>query len=285
MPPKSKNPLPTDEIKKLKSALKARAGQDGIDELSKACSEGTTEKKREILNKYIADRTLTFRFEVSQETEHSKTESSTTSGRWMTLKQIAQREGMALDDPHLPLVVKDLRVRDHENPALAAENVKQYRVEKQKDEVANAQKEATTLRGTAVGMERVKKTTASSSGKQALQLGGAVVKVNWISAMKGVKKNIATALKEAMHLMNLSQKHRSTIDDVSEKTTLKNAQKILQDCIEATEDLVQAAVDNETDHTRMTECLAALQRTNACFKDVLYHVAPRAKPAVTKDAK
>ena len=145
MPPKSKNPLPTDEIKKLKSALKARAGQDGIDELSKAYSEGTTEKKREILNKYIADRTLTFRFEVSQKTEHSKTESSTTSGRWMTLKQIAQREGMALDDPHRPLVVKDLRMRDHENPALAAENVKQYRVEKQKDEVANAQKEATTF--------------------------------------------------------------------------------------------------------------------------------------------
>ena len=97
--------MPTAEIKKLKSALKARQGQEGIDELSKAYSEGTTEKKREILNKYIEDRTLSFRFEVAQETEFSKTESSITTGRWMTLKQIAQREGMALDDPHLQLVI------------------------------------------------------------------------------------------------------------------------------------------------------------------------------------
>lgn len=285
MPPKSKNPLPTAEIKKLKSALKARQGQEGIDELSKAYSEGTTEKKREILNKYIEDRTLSFRFEVAQETEFSKTESSTTTGRWMTLKQIAQREGMALDDPHLQWVIKNLPVRDHENPELAAEDVKQYRVEKMKDEVANSHKEATTLRSTAVGMERVKKTAATTSAPTAAVTNGPEVKINWVAAMRGIRKNISTALKEAMQLMSLSQQHRSSIDATSDKNTLKNAQGILQECIEATEDMVAAAVDNETDHTRMTECLGALQRTNGCFKDVLYHVAPRAKPAEKEDTK
>ena len=84
--------------------------------------------------------------------------------------------------------------------------------------------------------------------------------------------------------MSLSQKHRSSIDATSDKNALKNAQNILQDCIEATEDLIAAAADNETDHTRMTECLAGLQRTNACFKDVLYYVAPRAKPAEKKES-
>ena len=130
MPPKSANPLPVAETKKLKHVLKARSGEAGIDELAQRYSAGSTEDKRAILNKYIADRTLSFRFEIAQETELARMEGSTTSGRWMTLKQIAQQEGMQLDDPHLPLVIKDLPERDHENPALAAENVKQYRVEK-----------------------------------------------------------------------------------------------------------------------------------------------------------
>ena len=35
MPPKSANPLPVAEIKKLKQVLKARAGEPGIEELGK----------------------------------------------------------------------------------------------------------------------------------------------------------------------------------------------------------------------------------------------------------
>ena len=145
MPPKSANPLPVAEIKKLKAVFKARSGEAGIDELAQRYSAGSTEDKRAILNKYIADRTLSFRFEIAQETELARMEGSTTSGRWLTLKQIAQQEGMQLDDPHLPLVIKDLPERDHENPALAAEDVKQYRVEKFKDHVSNQHKEAQLL--------------------------------------------------------------------------------------------------------------------------------------------
>ena len=170
MPPKSANPLPVAEIKKLKHVLKARSGEAGIDELAQRYSAGSTEDKRAILNKYIADRTLSFRFEIAQETELARMEGSTTSGRWMTLKQIAQQEGMQLDDPHLPLVIKDLPERDHENPALAAENVKQYRVEKFKDHVSNQHKEATVFRNTAMGMERVRK--PGSQPSSALSVGG-----------------------------------------------------------------------------------------------------------------
>ena len=82
MPPKSANPLPVAEIKKLKHVLKARSGEAGIDELAQRYSAGSTEDKRAILNKYIADRTLSFRFEIAQETELARMEGSTTSGRW-----------------------------------------------------------------------------------------------------------------------------------------------------------------------------------------------------------
>ena len=53
---------------------------------------------------------------------------------------------MMLDDPHLLLILKDLPERDHENAALAAENVKQYSYEKFTDDVSNAHKEATVLK-------------------------------------------------------------------------------------------------------------------------------------------
>lgn len=286
MPPKCTNPLPVNEIKKLKAVLKARSGQAGIDELAAEYSQGSTEDKRLILNRFIADRTLSFRHEISQDTRLSRTESSSTVGRWLTLKQIAQREGMKLDDPHLKILVKDLKVRDHENPALAAEDVKQYRMEKQKDEVANAQEEATTFRNTVAGMERVKKAASASTAAGAAPSKNAAggVQVNWTTALKGVKKNITGGLKEAMNVMSSSQKHRSTIESSSDKTTLKDAQKILQDCIEATEDIVAASADTELDHERLKDCLQALLRTTMAFKDVLYHVAPKAKPIV-KEAK
>jgi len=282
MPPKCTNPLPVNEIKKLKAVLKARSGQAGIDELASEYSQGSTEEKRLILNRFIADGTLSFRHEISQDTRLSRTESSSTIGRWLTLKQIAQREGMQLDDPHLQLVVKDLKERDHVNPALAAEGVKQYRTEKQKEEVANAHEEATTFRNTAAGMERVKKAASASNsgaaGPSTNAAGG--LQVNWTTALKGVKKNITGGLKEAMNVMSSAQKHRSSIESASDKMSLKDAQKILQECIEATEDIVAASADTELDHERLKDCLQALLRTTMAFKDVLYHVAPKAKPVV-----
>ena len=84
-------------------------------------------------------------------------------------------------------------------------------------------------------MERVKKTAATTSAPTAAVTNGPEVKINWVAAMRGIRKNISTALKEAMQLMSLSQKHRSSIDATSDKNTLKNARGILQECIEATE--------------------------------------------------
>ena len=289
MPPKSANPLPVAEIKKLKHVLKARSGEAGIDELAQRYSAGSTEDKRAILNKYIADRTLSFRFEIAQETELARMEGSTTSGRWMTLKQIAQQEGMQLDDPHLPLVIKDLPERDHENPALAAENVKQYRVEKFKDHVSNQHKEATVFRNTAMGMERVRKpgsqpsSALSVGGKGGGKASGAGLVINWNTANKGIKKNISAGLKDAMQAMSVSQKFRSSIETSSDKVALKDGQKILQESIEATEDIVEATLDTEIDHLRLKESLQALLKTTMAFRDLLYHVAPKAKPTPKED--
>jgi hypothetical protein len=286
MPPKSANPLPVAEIKKLKQVLKARAGEAGIEELGKKYSEGTSEEKRAILNKFIADRTLSFRFEMSQDTELARLEASTTSCRWLTLKQIAQQEGMQLDDPHLPLVIQDLPERDHENPALAAENVKQYRVEKLTDHVSNQHKEATLFRNTAVGMERVKKHASSASSLGGTGGGKAVsagLQINWTTAIKGIKKNMSAGLKDAMHAMSLSQKYRSSIETVCDKGALKDGQKILQESIEASEDIMAATTDTEGDHERLKESLQALLQTTMAFKDLLYHVAPKAKPSPKED--
>jgi hypothetical protein len=274
------------EIKKLKQVLKARAGEAGIEELGKKYSEGTSEEKRAILNKFIADRTLSFRFEMSQDTELARLEASTTSCRWLTLKQIAQQEGMQLDDPHLPLVIQDLPERDHENPALAAENVKQYRVEKLTDHVSNQHKEATLFRNTAVGMERVKKHASSASSLGGTGGGKAVsagLQINWTTAIKGIKKNMSAGLKDAMHAMSLSQKYRSSIETVCDKGALKDGQKILQESIEASEDIMAATTDTEGDHERLKESLQALLQTTMAFKDLLYHVAPKAKPSPKED--
>eukprot|EP00435_Cladocopium_sp_Y103_P038191 s421_g10.t1 len=230
-----KQPLPPADIKRLKSALKSRAGQAGVDELAEAYSSGTSEQKREILNKFIDDRTMSWRFELVQRTTLAREESSTVTGRWLTKKQIAMKEGMELTDPHLEIVLRNLVERDHENPLLAQEGVKQYRMETAKDATVKKQSESTEVVNAASGMDRLKKVPAAGTKAIAAPAGLSTstggIQVNWTNAMKGMKKTVATSLKEACGLIASSQKNRSGIEVASDKIALREGQRILQEAV------------------------------------------------------
>ena len=88
-----------------------------------------------------------------------------------------------------------------------------------------------------------------------------------------------------MQAMSVSQKFRSSIETSSDKVALKDGQKILQESIEATEGIVEATLDTEIDHLRLKESLQALLKTTMAFRDLLYHVAPKAKPTPKEDKK
>eukprot|EP00435_Cladocopium_sp_Y103_P055409 s2754_g18.t1 len=281
-PKKVKEVLPAADIKRLKSALKNKAGQAGVDELA----NGTSEEKREILNKFAEDRTLSWRFELAQKTSLSREESSAVKGRWLTRKQIAMKEGMELNDPHLDIVLKGLPERDHENPLLAQEGVKQFRLEISKDKIAKKQSESTEVTNAAAGMDRLKK--APASGSKALPAAAGVptsyggIQVNWTTAMKGMRTTAANSLKEACGLIASSQKHRSGIENASDKVALREGQRILQEAVEAIEDIQAASQDTQEDHKRLLETSQQLTESIGCFRDLLHHVAPKSKP-VEKD--
>jgi hypothetical protein len=70
---------------------------------------------------------------------------------------------------------------------------------------------------------------------------------------------------------------------VCDKGALKDGQKILQERIEASEAIMAATTDTEGAHERWKESLQALLQTTMAFKDLLYHVAPKAKPSPKED--
>ena len=137
-------------------------------------------------------------------------------------------------------------------------------------------------------MEKVKKPGSSVAIGSGLGRGRgtgspASIQVNWTTAIKGLKKNIQGSLKDAVAQIALAQKHRSSTESGNEKASLKDGQKILQESIEATEDILDATPDTELGHERLKDCLQALLRTTMAFKDLLYHVAPKAKPIAKED--
>ena len=73
MAPKAKgkarpDSLPVAEIKRLKSALKYRQGDPEIQAVNDAYDKGTTAEKRDILNRYLADKTFSWKSQMAQST-------------------------------------------------------------------------------------------------------------------------------------------------------------------------------------------------------------------------
>lgn len=288
MPPKKRDPadlLPANEIKRLKSALKSKKGNPGIDELAKKYAEGDKSTKRNILNRYIEDRSLSWRFEICQKTELLKVEKDSLTRQWRTKKQVAADEGMTLDDPDLPDILEGLEVRDHEIPALAAKGVKQYRVSHKSEIQEDTQTEGVVFTNTTSGFQKVKheqtqgaKTSLTAAGTPSLPSGAGGIQVNWINVTKAVMKNCRTALREAMALQTLAAKHRMSVAS-EDRNALRDGLKLLQEAIESCEDIMAATSPCEVDRDRLQLAINNMKATTACFKDLLYHVAPRSKPA------
>ena len=61
--------LPAGDVKKLMSALKYREQDPSVAELRRCYQEGSNAEKRDMIQKYLADKSLKWRFEVIDKTE------------------------------------------------------------------------------------------------------------------------------------------------------------------------------------------------------------------------
>ena len=70
---KNEDSLPREDVKKLTSALKYRENDPGAD-LRRCYQEGSNSEKREMLQKYLQDKSFKWRCDVIEKTEFKKTD-------------------------------------------------------------------------------------------------------------------------------------------------------------------------------------------------------------------
>lgn len=284
MAPKAKgkarpDTLPVAEIKRLKSALKYRQGDVEIQAINDAYDKGTTAEKRDILNRYLADKTFSWKSQMSQATSLNHVSKESRSREWLTKKQIAAAEGMTLEDPELQVILSGLPERSHENPALAEMGVKQYKRQTQKEMSDDEHHESTTFTQEVAGVEKGKKAMAAAgdSATSHPQAQGGRLRVNWTNAVKAACKPMKTNLKDARGLLSKAHKYRNDIA-VEDKAAMREGNRVLQEALEAAEDLMNAAEYSEEGHQQILAYNTQMSATVSAYQELLFKVLPKAKP-------
>ena len=272
--------LPVAEIKRLKSALKYRQGDVEIQAINDAYDKGTTAEKREILNKYLADKTFSWKSQMSQATSLNHVTKDSRSREWLTKKQIAAAEGMTLEDPELQVILDGLPERSHENQKLAEMGVKQYKRQTQKELSDDEHHESTTFSQEVAGVQKGTKNVVAAAGDSAAskpQGVGGGLRVNWTNAVKAACKPMKTNLKEARGLLSKAYKFRADMG-ADDKPAMREGNRILQEALEAAEDLMNAAEYSEDGHRQLLQFSTDLSATVTAYQDLLFKVLPKAKP-------
>ena len=286
MPPKKPDSLPRDDVKKLMSALKYRENDPGVADLRRCYQQGSNSEKREMLQKYLQDKSLKWRFDVIDKTEFKKTDTDRSMYEWMTEAAIAAKEGLDRqqeeDKKVLAVILKQYEQRPHENAELAAMNMKQYKVLQEQKILDNATHQTTSCSRSVTG-KFVERPSGSKQNPQKRNLPDTAIVVDWTVPFKKLKTACTKNLKQVEKLTNLAQKNRGAAEE-AKRSELREGTRILQTAADALEDSM-AALDVtqddskkcEEDHQKLKTLNTQMDGSVAAFEQLLYECIPKLK--------
>ena len=286
--------LPAGDVKKLMSALRYREQDPSVADLRRCYQEGTNAEKREMIQKYLEDKSLKWRFEVIDKTEFKKTDTDRSKYEWKTAAAIAAKEGLDKqqedDKKVLDVILRQYESRPHENAELAAMDVKQYKVLKEQKILDHATHQTTSCERAVTG-KFAEKPNGSSSLPSGLKrtANTAEIVVNWGPAFKKLKSVCSKNLKKVEKLTSQANKHRSSADE-EKRGQLREGTRMLQQAADALEDSVAELTVTESDSKKSEEDHEKLKTINQqmaesleAFQKLLFDCVPKLANA-EKDA-
>lgn len=284
-----KDTLPTELVKKLCSTLRYHQEEPGMKDLHEAYKSGDHAKKREILQKFLQDKSLKWRFDVIESHTLLHKESSETQQQWKTAAATAASEGLKpeveADQQKLNILLEDMEVRDHPNAKLSAMGVKQYKEKIELMKTSDGQESSTAFVGTVTGKLVPKSGEAPGSSsdtrKKAAKRSAAeaVVDVNWATVMKQQKTGGRKSVAAAARICRVAHKHRQAC--LSERRDeLTQAMRMVQDAEWAMRDAMKNLEDSEEDCQKLQDMVTNMNGSVAIFETLLYELVPDCTPEV-----
>ena len=278
--------LPAGDVKKLMSALRYREQDPSVADLRRCYQEGTNAEKREMIQKYLEDKSLKWRFEVIDKTEFKKTDTDRSKYEWKTAAAIAAKEGLDKqqedDKKVLDVILRQYESRPHENAELAAMDVKQYKVLKEQKILDHATHQTTSCERAVTG-KFAEKPSGSSSLPSGLKrtANTAEIVVNWGPAFKKLKSVCSKNLKKVEKLTSQANKHRSSADE-EKRGQLREGTRMLQQAADALEDSMAELTVTESDSKKSEEDHEKLKTINQqmaesleAFQKLLFDCVPK----------
>ena len=286
--------LPAGDVKKLMSALKYREQDPSVAELRRCYQEGSNAEKRDMIQKYLADKSLKWRFEVIDKTEFKKTDTDRSKYEWKTAAAIAAKEGLDKqqeeDKKMLEVILKQFESRPHENEELAAMNVKQYKVLKEQKILDNATHQTTSCERSVTGRfaERPSGSSSKSSAPKR-SIDTTKIAVNWGPAFKKLKSVCSKNLKQAEKLTSQANKHRSSAEE-EKRGQLREGTRMLQQAADALEDSMadlDATQDDlkksEENHEKLRAINKQMADSVEAFQKLLWDCVPKLAKGAEKE--
>ena len=283
----AKDTLPTDIVKKLCATLKYHEEEPGMKELQAAYKHGDHAKKRDILQRYLQDRSLKWRFDVVETQKMLHTEGSEVQHQWKTAAAIAASEGLnpdvETDQQKLKILLADMQERDHPNAKLQAMGVKQYKEKTELEKGFDGQESSTAFVGTVTGKLVPKSAQDASSSSAAAtkapkrKAQEVLVEVNWGQAMKREKAAGRKAVSAANKICKLAQKNRGACP-LEKRDELTTAMRMVEDAEWAMKDSMKNLEDTEEGCVRLKEMVVKMNNTVEIFETLLYDLVPDCKP-------
>ena len=286
-----KDTLPTEVVKKLCSTLKYHQDEPGMKELRDAYKSGDHAKKQDILQKFLQDKSLKWRFDVIEAQTFSHRDSTVTQEQWKTAAAIAASEGLRPeveeDKKKLQILLDDMDERDHPNVKLQAMGVKQYREKIELKKTSDAQESSTSFIGTVTGKLVPKSEEACSSaggrGKASKRNASeAVVDVNWNNVMKQQRTRGRKSVAAAAKICKLAHKHRPDCPP-ERREELTQAMRMVQDAEWAMRDAMKKLEDSEVDCQKLKDMVTKMDGSVEIFETLLHEVVPESKPEKTAE--
>ena len=281
-----KDTLPTDVVKKLCSTLKYHQDEPGMNELRDAYKSGDHAKKKEILQKFLQDKSLKWRFDVIEAQTLVHREATESQEQWKTAAAIAASEGLRPeveeDEKKLKILLEEMEERDHPNVKLQALGVKQYREKIELKKTSDAQENSTSFIGTVTGklVPKSEEPSSSAGGRAKASKRNAteaVVDVNWANVMKQQRTCGRKSVAAAAKICKLAHKHRPDCPP-EHREELTQAMRMVQDAEWAMRDAMKNLEDSEVDCQKLKDMVTKMDGSVEIFETLLHEVVPESKP-------
>ena len=277
--------VPNHQISQIQKFRKFRKFRPGVAELAKVYKSSSHDQKKAILDKFLEDRSLKWKFDILEATSFSHYEATEELGveygrrrlRWLQLKASTRRWKRTKQFWRsswkswwvVTTLTRSWPPRGWSNTSTRLSWTRSATRPKARPPWWD-RSQASWCVPKVLPVEML----WSGSKRKAADL----LQVNWGAAVRQTKGSCKKILSKTNQLMKKAQKERLKVE-ANRWAQLVDGSRILQEACMTMGDMVSEAGDTEDDHKKLTELLDKMNQAILAFETLFYELLPAARPS------